>query len=153
MQHTGERHHLVVAIAHVGEQGAEVRLIHTQLTLHLGVGQADLAADHAPTVCDAMGDIEPLDGVGGLGVVFTNLFTQRFDRFTTCLGLAQGAGQLIQSLLGNTHDSPQRLRVVQAPPDTLPRGYRACLALEWEEPKSASTRCPISGSGNPAPCG
>ncbi|MNR47425.1 hypothetical protein D3C85_1665230 [compost metagenome] len=71
--------------------------------MHLGVGQADLASDHAPATGHAVGDVEPLDGVGGLGIVFADLLTQWRDGFVARFGLAQIGGELLQRVLNRHH--------------------------------------------------
>ena len=107
MQYATHRHGFVVAVAHVGEQGAEVRLVDAQLRLDLGVGQADLAADHAAAVGHAVGDVEALDGVRGCGIVFTDLLAQRPDGFAMGFGLAQVGGELLQCVLSQSSCRPR----------------------------------------------
>jgi hypothetical protein len=79
----------VIAVAHVGKQGAEVRLVDAQLLLHFGMGQAHLAAHHPPAMGHVVLDVHPLDGVGGVGVVDAEDIAQRFDRLAGPFGVAQ----------------------------------------------------------------
>ncbi len=80
LQHAAKRHLGVVAVAHVGKQGAEVRLIDAQLLLHFGMGQAHLAAHHPPAMGHVVLDVQTLDGIGGVGIVDAENITQRGDR-------------------------------------------------------------------------
>jgi hypothetical protein len=103
LQHRANRYGFVVAVAHVGKQGAEVRLVDPKLNLDLGVGQADLSPHHPPTCDHCVGDVQALNGVGRLTRVFTDPLTQRGNRLTRALGLAQGTRQLLKGLLGHAH--------------------------------------------------
>ncbi|MOA29182.1 hypothetical protein D3C78_1501840 [compost metagenome] len=98
---------LVVAVAHVGEQGAEVRLADAELGLHLGIGQADLASHHAAPGGLPVFDVDPLDRIGGFAAVFLKLRAQRLDGLAVGFRRAQRAGQLLQQILFVVHRLPR----------------------------------------------
>ena len=96
LQHAAKRHVGVVAVAHVGKQGAEIRLVDPQLLLHFGMGQAHLAAHHPPAMGHVVLNVQALDGVGGVGVVDAEDIAQRGDRLAGPFGVAQLPGQRVK---------------------------------------------------------
>ena len=96
LQHPGERDLGVIAVAHIGKQGAEVRLVNAQLLLHFRVGQSHLAPHHPAAVRHVVLHVHPLDGVGRFRVVNAERIAQRFNGLAARFGIAQPLRQLFK---------------------------------------------------------
>ena len=96
LQHPGERHIGVIAVAHVGKKGAEVRLVNAQLLLHFRMGQPHLASRHPAAVRHVVLHVHPLDGVGRFRVVNAERIAQRFNRLAAAFRLTQTLRQLFK---------------------------------------------------------
>ena len=96
LQHPGERHIGVIAVAHVGKQSAEVRLVNPQLLLHFRMGEPHLAPHHPATVRDVVLYVNPLDGVGRLRVIDAENIAQRFNSLSRCFRFTQALCKLFK---------------------------------------------------------
>src|SRR5947199_191734 len=63
LQRACKRHLFVVTVKHVRKEGAEVRLVHAELSLHGRRCQADLAADYSAPLRHGMCYVGLLDGI------------------------------------------------------------------------------------------
>ena len=96
LQHPGERHIGVIAVAHVGKQGAEVRLVNAQLLLHFRMGQSHLASHHPAAVRHVVLHVHPLDSIGRFGIVDAEERSQRFNRLAATFRLTQPLRQVFK---------------------------------------------------------